>query len=265
MRAKIDDFKKRDIQNMDYQSLFLELKELCFPLFKYKQGNCHNIVHYCSMILESKGIKHKKIWYFTPALLKQNSNICISKPDPNNLVATGNLDWGYHVAILFELEKNSLIFDWIMDEKYPLTFKDWLDNLGLKEYQIDIEDPKKYLFNIDINTEDLNSTSKIKYFEYKGFSKDNFWLPAGLAINETAYVFFQTEKEILEGNTKDTFDYKTLVGNILNFERVIRDQFFNNTVNKDFQKKHNKLIEKYMLIYQKNLKKWIDILDYWKF
>lgn len=265
MRTKIDDFKKRDIQNIDYQSLFLELKDLCFPLFKYKQGNCHNIVHYCSMILASKGIKHRKIWYYTPAILNFNSTICISKPDPNNLVAEGNLDWGYHVALFFEETENHQIFDWIMDENKPLSLQNWISNLGLVEFKTDIEDPENYLFNIELNFDDLSKPANIEYFKYEGFAKTNHWIPTGLAINDTAFAFFNNEKEILEQNNDNSFDYKLLVGNILDFECVIRDQLYNDTVSLDFQAKHFDLIQKYIILYHQNLNKWIAIFEYWGF
>jgi hypothetical protein len=102
MSAIVFKYKRKKHIGIDYQTLFEELRELCFPAYKYKQGNCHNLVHYCSIILSRRDIKHKKIWFYAPTRLNSNSKVCISKPDPNNLAISGNLRWGYHVALLFE-------------------------------------------------------------------------------------------------------------------------------------------------------------------
>jgi hypothetical protein len=246
-------------KNLDYQALFNELKQLSYPTYRYKQGNCHNMVHYYSMILDQRDIKHKKIWIFAPVRYDPESRECIIKPDPNHLSLKGRLRWGYHVAIIFEHGTDNLIFDTMLDEEKPMTNSEWIDNMNIINYKSYILDSQNYLF--------YNPTKPIqkkgfKYFKYKGKSKKYNWIPKGLAINETAFEFSVQEKHMLESPPEISKDYKRLVGSVINFECVFRDYSYNHRVTPEFQEKHKDLIEKYRTIYDKNLNKWIDKMDY---
>ncbi len=261
MSATIYRYKRKQTITRDYQSIFEELRDMCFPTFKYKQGNCHNIIHYCSMILASRGIAHKKIWFYAPVRLSKSSKVCISKPDPNHLALSGNLRWGYHVALLFEDGKNCHVFDWMINENEPVAINDWVMSMGLVNYKIDIVDPKNYLFFTQNEEEKMNVRRGFEYFRYEGECKENHWIPKGLALNETAFEFFQNESKILEKDTLLSKDYKTLVGSIINFECIIRDYDFNKKVTLTFQAKYFELIEKYRYVYLLKLNKWLARLE----
>jgi Glutaminase len=250
MTATVFKYKWRKNLNLDYENLFLELKNLCYPTFKYKQGNCHNIVQYCSLVLSQKGIKHKKIWYYAPSRLNGGSKVCISKPDPNNLALHGNLKWGYHVALFFEECDSYHIFDLMLDEYKPMTINDWVRSMGLSNYKIDIVDAENYLFFSN------SGNGPIQYFQYKGKCNENFWGPKGLAINETAFEFFCSEKFLLEKESDLSYDFKTLVGSVINFECVFKDNGMNKRITIKFLNKHKELIAEYRNIYAKNLAKW---------
>ncbi|SOE23605.1 hypothetical protein SAMN06298216_3990 [Spirosomataceae bacterium TFI 002] len=245
-------------QSMDFD-LFFELKDLCFPTYKYKQGNCHNIVHYCSMILTQRGIKHKKIWCYAPARFVKYARESISKPDPNPHASMGNLLWGYHVALFFEDGPFSFIYDFVVDENMPISLDSWVAGMGLSQAKVEIVDAENYLF---YSLKKKVANVDFKYFRYEDNCKDDLWLPKGLAINETAMEFLNEERSILEGFSDQSFDYKILIGNILNFECVFKDQSSNNRVTADFQARHIELIDKYRLIYFHNLNKWVDKVEY---
>lgn len=265
MSTTVFRYKRKKHNKIDYQSLFEDLRKLCFPTYIYKQGNCHNIVHYCSMILSSQGISHKKIWYYAPVRLNKNSKVCISKADPNNLARSGNLKWGYHVALLFEESKNCHVFDWMINENEPLTINDWVMSMGLVNYKIDIVDSKNYLFFSQSEENKINVRGGFQYFQYESECKENHWIAKGLALNETAYEFMCNECEVLESDSELCKEYKTLVGSIINFECVIRDYDFNKKVTVQFQAKYFDLIEKYRYIYLLKLNKWIGKLEYLDF
>lgn len=255
MSAIIFRYKKKQSIYIDYQVLFEELRELCFPTFKYKQGNCHNIVHYCSLILNHRGIKHKKIWFYAPVRFVSGSKECIVMPDPNHLAISGNLKWGYHVALLFEDGRNCHVFDWMIQENKPMTINDWVMSMGLKNYKIDIVESENYLFYE--NPEKVKNNA-IRYFKYEDKCRNHYWIAKGMAINETAYEFYQMEDHFRETYPKD---FKLLVGSIINFECIIRDNRTNNRVNDSFREKHALIIQKYRNIYFKNLNNWIDKIE----
>lgn len=250
--------KQLQIRSVDFD-LFFELRNLCFPTYKYKQGNCHNIVHYASMILTNMGIKHRKIWCYAPARFIKYSRECISKPDPNFLISHGNLTWSYHVALLLDDGSNKFVYDFILDENQPLSMDHWVKSMDVSSSKVDLVDPDNYLFySLKKKIDGID----FKYFKYEGKSKRDFWVSKGLAINETAMEFYVEEKKILDEYSDLSWEYKTLVGNILNFECVFKDMGFNKAMTSDFQEKHAALIEKYRIIYFQNLNKWVEKVEY---
>jgi hypothetical protein len=244
-------------QSVDFD-LFFELKAHCFPTYQYKQGNCHNIVQYCSMILTERGIRHKKIWCYAPARFVKYARESICKPDPNRLAFNDELMWGYHVALYFEDGPYAFIYDFIANEDMPVSLENWVEGMGLTQAKIEIVDPENYLF---YSLKKKIPNTDFKYFSYSENCKEDLWVPKGLAINETAVAFFQQEREILNGFSDVSFDYKLLVGNIFNFESVFKDQSFNSVVTPDFQARNFEIIAKYRSIYEGNLKKWTERLS----
>ncbi|MBX9806377.1 MAG: hypothetical protein K2X95_01120 [Flavobacteriaceae bacterium] len=78
-------------------ALFAAIIQSGIP-FEFQQANCHTISHYISMLLESKGYQCAKIWAFAPMVYSMNSSRLITFADKKNILPTGKIDWGYHVA-----------------------------------------------------------------------------------------------------------------------------------------------------------------------
>lgn len=173
-------------------------------------------------------------------------------PDPNHLSLSGNLKWGYHVALLFEEGRNCLVFDWMIAENKPMTINDWVMGMGLKNYKIDIVDSENYLF---FENHEKEKNKPIWYFKYEEESRESCWIAKGLAINETAYEFYLNEEHFQLNYPKD---FKVLVGSIINFECAIRDNGLNKKIDASFKEKHASIIKKYRKIYFRNLLKWMD-------
>lgn len=240
---------------------FEELRYLLSPLFQYKQGNCHNLVHYASLILDSYGIEHKKIWIYAPCRYDKNAKTTIKLPDPNGLSPNGFLSWGYHVAILVNFSGLEYVFDYFIDDEKPLSIGNWIEKMGIKKFKVEIESADKYLFFTKPSETKKNGLFNGKYFEYDGLCKNENWIAKGLAINETAICFFKNELYHFQFNTPLSHDYRLLAGSVNNFECVLRDNALNKKMTPAFQEKHEEIITEYRKIYQKNLEKWIFKVD----
>jgi hypothetical protein len=242
--------------NNYFENYFEELRYYLNPLFQYKQGNCHNIAHFASLILKNYGVAHKKIWIYAPTRFDENSKQTIKLPDPNNISPKGILTWGFHVALLIQHEKQEFVFDFFIDEEKPMTVGDWLDAMKIKNFKVEIENPENYLFFTKESEKKKNGLFSGKYFEYEGFCRQNEWIPKGLAINETALEFYKKEFYHFHYKTPLSSDYRLFVGRVNNFECVIRDCSENKKMTLSFQKKHAAIIAEYRLIYEENLIKW---------
>jgi hypothetical protein len=241
--------------NKYVENHFELLKCYLNPLFKYKQGNCHNVSHYASLVLRNYSISHKKIWIFAPTRYDENSKLAIQRPDPNNISPKGFLTWGFHVALLIEHEGNEIVFDYFVDEKKPMTIGNWIASMNINNFYIEIEKPDYYLF-YGKTLKKKNGVFYGKYFEYEGLSKEGNWLAKGLAINETAVHLYQNELYHFQHKTSMSDDYRLFVGSVNNFECILRDNTINNKMTLCFQKEHKDIIMKYRLIYAQNLDKW---------
>lgn len=236
---------------------FEELRYLLSPLFQYKQGNCHNLVHYASLILDSYGVEHKKIWIYAPCRYDEVSKKSIKLPDPNNLSPSGLLSWGYHVAIFVEFNGLAYVFDYFIDDEKPLSVGNWIEKMAVKNFKVEIESAEKYLFFTKPSETKKNGLFNGKYFEYEGLCKEQNWVAKGLAINKTAIRFFKNELYHFQFKTPLSHDYRLLAGSVNNFECVFRDNSFNKKMTPKFQEKHKGIIAEYRKIYEENLEKWI--------
>jgi hypothetical protein len=264
--------------------LFLELIESEIP-FGYQQANCHNIAHYISLLIESKGYKCAKIWAFAPVVYSLNDSRFITLIDPKNISPNGRIDWGYHVAVVLEVLIGDKVRKMVMDPGlFPnglVRYRTWLAQLKTRKLIYLIMDSEWYLFNSssipnsqlmpngDGFTDGLEPNIKLPewfsdmlitdFFKYEENSFEEHWIEKGLAINETAIMFYNTEiKPILNDQASQDVvqDYKILVGNVFNFETIFRDNNWNYEMNDDFQFKHQMVIAKYREIYFRNLFKW---------
>ena len=101
------------------------------------------------------------------------------------------------------------------------------------------------------------------FFKYEDDALEQHWIEQGLAVNETAIAFYDTEiKPILHCKQQLDLvnDYKMLVGNVFNFETIFRDNNWNYEMDDNFQFKHQNIIAKYREIYFANLTKWQESL-----
>lgn len=234
------------------RAIFEEVKINIRPLYHYKQGNCHNLAHFISLILNSYGVPHRKIWIYSPSRYLKKSTKSIVINDINQLSPTGKICWGYHVAPIIFVDGQEYVFDFFLNENQPLSISEWKSALNSKNYFVDLKKPSFYLFF----TENQKNNRKLfngNYFEYNNICKAENWLPAGLAINHTAWQFAQNEAPILNQKSSLAADYRLLVGSITNFETVFKNNSTNTQISKDFLAKHKDIILKYKEFYIQNL------------
>ncbi len=264
--------------------LFEQIQNAGIP-FGYQQANCHNIAHYISLLAESQGIILAKIWAFTPGIYTSHGSGIISFIDQNRLSPTGKIDWVYHVAPVLLVEENGLLtkmaIDPVLFPNGPVPYKIWLAKIKTRKLIYLIMDAEWYLFNtshaqqsqlefFDESTDEpmqpnitfpswFANKCVTDFFKYEDDSKQNCWLEKGLAINDTASLFYENEiKPILEDPYQTALlkDYRDLVGNVLNFEAVFRDYVYNYEMNEDFYQRHLFIIEKYRSIFNMHVEKW---------
>jgi hypothetical protein len=252
--------------------------------FGYQQANCHNISHYISLLLESKGYQCAKIWAFAPVVYSTSSSKLIRIPDKKNISPGGKIDWGYHVAPILQVRIGNKVRKMAIDPglfKTPVRYRTWLAKLKTRKLIYLIMDSEWYLFNSSMipnselqanSDESLNANpTNIKlpdwfsdkhitdFFRYEKEALEQHWIEKGLAVNETALAFYDAEiKPILHSKQYQDLvtDYKMLVGNVFHFETIFRDNNWNYEMNDDFQLKHKEIIAKYREIYASNLQKW---------
>jgi len=257
--------------------------------FGYQQANCHNISHYISLLLESKGYQCAKIWAFAPVVYSSSSNRLITFPDKKNISPNGKIDWGYHVAPILQVRIGNKVRKMVIDPglfKIPVRYRTWLAKLKTRKLIYLIVDSEWYLFNsgmipnsqlqpyVDELSNAVQPNVKLPdwfsdklitdFFKYEEDSLEQHWIEKGLAVNETAMVFYNTEiKPLLDSKQHQdlVIDYKMLVGNVFNFETIFRDNNWNFEMNDDFQFRHQKIIAKYSQIYFLNLDKWQESLE----
>jgi hypothetical protein len=255
--------------------------------FGYQQANCHNISHYISLLLASKGYQCAKIWAFAPVVYSTSSTKLITIPDKKNISPTGKIDWGYHVAPILQVRIGNKVRKMAIDPglfKTPVRYRTWLTKLKTRKLIYLIVDSEWYLFNSSMipNSElvpydqslDVNPTNVklpdwfsdkliTDFFKYEDDSLRENWIEKGLAVNETAMAFYDAEiKPILHSKQHQDLvtDYKMLVGNVFNFETIFRDNNWNYEMNDDFQFRNQTIIAKYRQIYLLNLDKWQESL-----
>lgn len=263
--------------------MFADIVQSGIP-FGYQQANCHNISHYTSLLLESKGYQCAKIWAFAPVVYSSSSSKLIRIPDKKNISPGGKIDWGYHVAPILQVRMGNKVRKMAIDPglfKTPVRYRTWLAKLKTRKLIYLIMDSDWYLFNSSmIPNSELQTNSdegfnanptNVKlpdwfsdkhitdFFRYEDEALEQHWVEKGLAINQTALAFYDAEiKPILHSKSRQDLvtDYKMLVGNVFNFETIFRDNNWNYEMNDDFQLKHREIITKYREIYASNLDKW---------
>jgi hypothetical protein len=268
--------------------LFAEIAKSGIP-FGYQQANCHNISHYISTLLASKGYRCAKIWAFAPVVYSTSSSKLISFTDKKNISPNGKIDWGYHVAPVLQVRIGNKVRKMVIDPgmfpKGIVRYRTWLAKLRTRKLIYLIMDSEWYLYNssmipnsqIQFEENDLSNLSKpnvklpdwfsdkliTDFFRYEDEAMEQHWMEKGLSINDTAIVFYESEiKPILHNKLQIDLvsDYKKLAGNVFNFETIFRDNNWNYEMDSDFQLRHQEIIVKYRELYALNLKKWQEAL-----
>lgn len=269
-------------------ALFAEIAKSGIP-FGYQQANCHNISHYISTVLVSKGYRCAKIWAFAPVVYSTSSSKLISFADKKNISPNGKIDWGYHVAPVLQVRIGNKVRKMVIDPgmfpKGIVRYRTWLAKLRTRKLIYLIMDSEWYLYNssmipnsqIQFEENDLSNLSQpnvklpdwfsdkliTDFFRYEDEAMEQHWMEKGLSVNDTAIVFYESEiKPILHNKLQADLvsDYKKLAGNVFNFETVFRDNNWNYEMDSDFLLRHKEIIAKYREIYTLNLKKWQDSL-----
>lgn len=269
--------------------LFSEIIKSGLP-FGYQQANCHNISHYITLLLESKGYQCAKIWAFAPIVYSMTSSRLISFADKKNISPTGKIDWGYHVAPVQQVRIGNKVRKMVIDPglfpKSPVRYRTWLAKLKSRNIIYLIMDSEWYLYNSSmipnsqfhsksnpLSTEDppnidlpewFSDKLVTDFFKYEEDALEGNWIEQGLAVNETALAFYSAEiKPILNSNRHQDLvtDYKMLVGNVFNFETVFRDCNWNDEMTTEFQTKYQDIIAKYREVYVSNFNKWREAME----
>jgi hypothetical protein len=246
----------------DSQLLFFEiLKQKLYPVYRYKQGNCHNLVHFASLQLHRMKMPHKKIWIFAPSRYDNQSKNSITLPDPNYISASGQLKWGYHVAILLLRPDQNMVIDYFLDENSPLTIDEWLARFKIKDYVLDITTSEKYLFYGQPSQGYKQQLFSGKYFEHEGQCKQENWVAKGLAINETAIKFY--ENNFFQFIVKSSYSkyYKNILGNTFTLEKALTLQKYPAKIGKHVINELNKVLEPYRIYYKTSLDNWVQKMN----
>jgi hypothetical protein len=270
------------LSKSEMMNVFNSVKNLDLP-FEYQKANCHNLSHFIKLFLESQQIYSAKIWAFAPIVYANGGNDIISFIDKKELSPTGHIEWGYHVAsvisVKFGNKKRLMVIDLGLFPDAPVEYNQWIQKLKTKRLIRLIINSEWYLFNsclyVDYESEaslienllknNLNIFGFSKnnlitdFYRYEDEAEINHWIESGLAVNQTAIEFYNLEIKPLMGlepNAEIINEYKSMVGNVLNFETVFRDRCYNYEMNEDFINKHWAVISKYQSIYIQNLEQW---------
>lgn len=158
--------------------------------------------------------------------------------------------WGYHVGVLVnDPASGGYVFDYFVNHNRPLGLLEWTSALPLSRHQIQIETSDSYLFHTNPHPNQQEGLFNGRFFRYEGQARQNEWLEKGLAINQTAYDFYLEEiKNRPEGHLRQ--EYRQLVGSILTFEAVLRDQAVPAELSTAFLQRHAQILNHYQQRYE---------------
>lgn len=194
-----------DLQNMkhiDYNYLlkvFDTIANYSNVEYNYPQGGCQHRAHIMSLLLNKYKIEHSKIWLFAPVDLYFDRKEVLTITDKNELSDKNTINWNYHVAPLVLTENktkgklDTLIFDPSLDKTRPLTIQEWFGKIGnstISKYAI--LNPSQYFFYVKYNPDGVTFSTVISgcYYKYEGYTKDNFTIEKGLALNDMSILIY---------------------------------------------------------------------------
>lgn len=240
----------------EFSSLFDEIRKQLRHTYLYPQGNCHNVSHFVSILLNRLGVPHRKVWMFAPCRYDIRSKESICLPDPNGLGSRGLISWGYHVGLLIDdTDKGGCVFDYFINHNRPMGLLEWTNALPLSRHQLQIEASESYLFHTDPHPAQCEGLFNGRFFRYEGDARQYEWMEKGLAVNQTAYDFFLEEiKSRPEGTLRQ--EYRRLVGSIHTFEAILRDQAIPAGLSTSFLQRHAQVLSHYQQRYDYYLAYW---------
>jgi hypothetical protein len=236
--------------------------------FNYPQGGCQHRAQIMSMFLESSlMIEHSKVWLFAPIDLEYNRNERLFIEDPNDITTDSFINWNYHVApIIINSNNDTLVIDPSIDNKEPMLINDWLNAIGnsrISKYTF--INPDNYFFYVKQQGENLTNTISGCFYQYTGFTKDNFTLEKGLALNDIAIAFYNKYVIQLQNSKPDSqqlndlkliFGNATTIGNIFSFNNENYSIEVKNAIERQVQ-----IVSEAQNSYDKKLKYWKKVIN----
>lgn len=191
------DFEPSESLTLDQANqVFKQIKTESGIEFRYSYGGCEDRAHAISLLLNEKGIKHRKIWNFNPYYISLFNRS--QQPNINDQTGTsvnGRVGWGFHVAVLLSVKESSsvrlVVFDpAVADELLPV--KKWLEAQNAPTSYYTFTDPQWFSF-YTIEGQKPNDENMPKNFpplltgdfiKNEGPNLNDMWVEEGLAVNQ---------------------------------------------------------------------------------
>lgn len=213
--------------------LFKQIKTKSGIEFGYSYGGCEDRAHAVSLLLQEKGIKHRKIWNFNPYYI----SLYNLSQQPNIKDETGLSDrvkWGFHVAIVLSVKNaartTSLVFDPAVANEL-LTVKKWLQTQNAPTSYYIFTDPQWFSFyTIDGQRPgDEAMPSRFPslltgdFIKNEGPNLEQMWVEEGLAVNQMG---MQIVNDIIRREpqaSKKRAEFTQLVTNVFSLTCYLRN------------------------------------------
>jgi hypothetical protein len=226
--SELDILKKYETSKI--QEIFNELSYNSNIEFNYPQGGCQHRAHIMSMLLDKKlNIEHSKVWLFAPIDLEFEKKEMLFIDDKNNLTTDSNIKWNYHVApIIINKNNDTLVIDPSLDRKKPLEISKWLKKIGNSQIsKYTFINPNNYFFYVKKKDGKFTNVISGCFYKYIDYTKNNFTLEKGLALNDVAIEYFDKYMTNLQSKNTSTeklqdlrliFGNATTIGNIFDLK-----------------------------------------------
>jgi hypothetical protein len=166
---------------------------------EYAHGGCQHRAHMMSLLLNKYNIEHAKVWLFAPVDLYEDKSEVLYFTDTYGLSKKNRIEWNYHVApVVLTNNKtanklDTLVFDPTIERTRPLDIKEWFGNMwnsNISKYTF--INPNQYFFYVKQDADRKEPSTVINgcFYEYEGYTKDNFTLEKGLALNDIAMMIY---------------------------------------------------------------------------
>jgi hypothetical protein len=187
--------------------------------YDYAPGGCQHRAHIMSLLLNTYHIEHSKVWLFAPVDLYVDKSDVLYITDTYELSNKKTIEWNYHVAPIVLTENktpgklDTLIFDPTIEKARPLDIKEWFEKIGnshISKYTF--INPNQYFFYVKQEADNKNLSTVINgcFYEYDGYTKDNFTIEKGLALNDIAMMVYKKHIKPLQKESIQSDKLKAL-------------------------------------------------------